>query len=369
MKRPRALGTRRTNRPTARPSPLRPIGPASSRRRAILPPPRGGDGMRPPRPLRPDDAEQLALDDPASPRREPAGSDRAADAATGSEGRAQTGRQTSWPAAGEESRPAATGSVANGSESSGPQIGALDAPVPPAPWSGRADGGATPAPESGRYGTPEPHGTNGAAESGPPRSEDMGDSFGGAGLRPGRSQPDGRGGRAQPSSGGPGPQPSGAPSAQPPAGGQPAGNQPGGNQPGGNQPGGNQPGGNPQGALSRPPTETGNASMAIRAIAATAGVGAGTVASAPSTTCRVPPPSSLSSSSPVSRSRSTGCSTSGTRATDSCGPRAFWPARTTSTSRSARSAALPSARATRSKGPAGRRRPTRSIRPCCASTP
>jgi transcription termination factor Rho len=76
----------------------------------------------------------------------------------------------------------------------------------------------------------------------------LGDSFGGPGLRPGRSQPDGRGGRTQPSSGGPGPQPSGAqPAGTQPAGSQPPANQPGGNQPGGNQPGRSQPGGNPQG--------------------------------------------------------------------------------------------------------------------------
>ena len=182
------------------------------------------------------EAEQLALDDPASPRRDPARS----------EGAAPSGRETPWPATGEESRPAASGSVQR-SEHPAPASDARDAPVPPAPWRGRAGGEATPAPESGRYGAPEAHGTNGAAESGPPRSEDLGDSFGGAGLRPGRSQPDGRGGRPQPSSGGPGPQPSGAQGTPPPAANQPGGNQPGGNQPSGNQPAGSQPGGNPQG--------------------------------------------------------------------------------------------------------------------------
>ena len=73
-------------------------------------------------------------------------------------------------------------------------------------------------------------------------------------------------------------------------------------------------------------------------------------------------------STPASPSLSPGTSTSATRVTASCGRPGSSPVPATSTSRSARSAALPCARATTWKGRPGRRAATKSTRLSCAST-
>jgi hypothetical protein len=170
------------------------------------------------------DSEQLALE---------------ANPTTGQDTQAPAGpsdRDATWAAA-SDGGGVATGVASNGSDAAPAATnGPVDGPPVGGGWNGGADASTTPAPESGHYRAPEAHGTNGAAESAPPRSGD---------FRSNRPQSDGRNGRPEGQGGyQPGPQSHGGQPQHTP---QPANQQPGNQQPGGGPQGVPQPGPRPGG--------------------------------------------------------------------------------------------------------------------------
>jgi transcription termination factor Rho len=170
----------------------------------------------------PSDAEQLALGTNQAP-----GQDTPAQAGP------NDGEPT-WAVADGDHAEATTTTASNGSDATAAAgNGPVDSPVVGDGWNGGA--GSGPAPDSGQYRAPEAHGTNGAAESAPPRSGD---------FRSNRTQSDGRSGRSegqggsQPQSHGGQPQHAPQPGNQQPGNQQSAGAQSSNQQPGNQQPGG-----------------------------------------------------------------------------------------------------------------------------------